>query len=279
MKSLIKQIALFLPILFIVALIGLYIGLNSIVHRSITTVGSTLIGTEVALEKVRISLLSGQGMIRGFTVANPEGSKSPSAFELGELVVDIDLETLFSDVIVIRSIEILTPSVTVEGLTATNLRELQQNVESDEGSNETEELEEAKPTEPGKKVIIEHLVMSGGSIQYRPGILNGKSVGIALPDIELKDLGKKQGGASLSELVSELLTMLGDSVISTLKGSTSLLTSRGKDMTNGAAKELQLIEAASREGAKAVSDSAKVLGNPSTQIVENLDSLLPHPKK
>lgn len=274
MKSFLKTTVVCLPIIFILVLIAVYIGLNTIVHRGVETFGPTVTGTDVGLEKVSISLISGKGMIRGLTVANPEDCKTPTAFELDALAVDIDLPTLASDTIVIHSIEILAPSVTVEGLDAANLMKLQENVAANTESGEAAEEEQEEPTDAGKKVVIEHLVVRDGTIHYSPAILMGKSIPIPLPDIELEDIGKDEGGASMSDVASTLLGLVGDSVVATLKGSTDLLTLGTKEIADVAGKSRDLVEQATGESVEAVTDSAKALGDEASKIAGGIGSLL-----
>ena len=62
-----------------------------------------------------------------------------------------------------------------------------------------------KPEGPGKKLIIEHLSIHDAKVSYAPALLQGKSITVPLPNIDLRNLGKARGGATPAQLTSEVM--------------------------------------------------------------------------
>jgi len=65
-----------------------------------------VLGTEVAVQSASISPLAGTGSISGLTVDNPEGWSAETIFELEQVSVNVDVASLFSEVVEIDSIVI-----------------------------------------------------------------------------------------------------------------------------------------------------------------------------
>ena len=60
-----------------------------LVKKGVEKVGPQITKTEMKLDKVSISILSGSGALHGFTLGNPEGYKTPSAIKFGEASVGV----------------------------------------------------------------------------------------------------------------------------------------------------------------------------------------------
>ena len=88
--------------------------LDTIIKEAVETYGAEIIRAGVRLDRVEIDAASGAGALGGLKVGNPEGFETPSAFELGEISLTLDVGTLTGDAIVIRGIAITAPHVTYE---------------------------------------------------------------------------------------------------------------------------------------------------------------------
>jgi hypothetical protein len=76
----------------------------------------------------------------------------------------------------------------------------------------------AKKDEDGKKLIIENLYVRSGKVNVAATVMGGKSVGAALPDIHLKDIGKAKGGATPAEVVDLVLAAVTQNVQTAVRG-------------------------------------------------------------
>lgn len=94
----------------IVAEVGfLYLSLNRVIPSAVETYGPQVTKSEVRLDGVSISPLSGNAQLSDLVVGNPKGYKTPSAFNLGALRLSLNLGSLLSDTIAIRDIIITAP--------------------------------------------------------------------------------------------------------------------------------------------------------------------------
>ncbi len=97
MKTLLKiVVGLIVVVLLLVGggLYYVYSNLDSLVERGIETAGTSAAGTQVAVEGVDLDLLAGSAIIRGFTLANPEGYSDAAMLRFDELAVVIDISSM-----------------------------------------------------------------------------------------------------------------------------------------------------------------------------------------
>ena len=67
-----------------IVLLVLNASLGAIVQKAVTAFGPKLTGTDIQVEKVKLSLLRGDLQVTNLVVGNPEGYKTPSILEIGE---------------------------------------------------------------------------------------------------------------------------------------------------------------------------------------------------
>jgi hypothetical protein len=197
--------------ILIVVAIGLYFllsSLDSIVKAAVEKYGSDMTQAAVRLDDVKIELTSGKGAMRGLTAGNPSGFKSERALRLGEISLELDVGSVTRDTIVIKQISITAPEVTYEyGLKGSNIDALRRNVDA---YTAQEKKEAAAPkAEKGKKMVIEHLYVRGGTVNVAATELPGKTAGAPLPDLHLTHIGKKTGGATAGEVAEQVLAAIG----------------------------------------------------------------------
>jgi uncharacterized protein involved in outer membrane biogenesis len=189
------------------AVIFLFASLDSLIETAIEDIGSEATQARVELDEAEISPTSGAGALRGLTVGNPKGFKTPSAFKLGEISVKLDIGTVTEDVIVIKEIVITNPQVTYEiGPDGTNIDAIKKNVDDFAGAEKTE----AKKSGGGEgpKIIIENLYIRGGKVNVSATALGGKTLSAPLPDLHLTDIGKEEGGTGPGEAIEEVIDAL-----------------------------------------------------------------------
>ncbi|MBP5300054.1 MAG: hypothetical protein J6Y80_01490 [Victivallales bacterium] len=168
-----------------VVLLVLNASLGAIVQKAVTAFGPKLTGTDIQVEKVKLSLLRGDLLVTNLVVGNPEGYKTPSILEIGELHVKMDPMTVFKDTIHVKLIDIQSPQVTYEvGLGNSNVTTLLEKLSNgEEAENEAED-------EGGKRVVIDEVKVADGSIHLAAKITGGHALPVPLPTIRLSDLGK-----------------------------------------------------------------------------------------
>src|SRR5689334_14412823 len=114
MKKLIIKIAVVVVVLIVLAVAVSIFYLGSIVKKGVETVGPTITKTEMKVKVVTVSLLSGHAKFSGMVIGNPEGYKSESAMKMGSVSATVQPSSVFSDKIVVKSINIEGPEITFE---------------------------------------------------------------------------------------------------------------------------------------------------------------------
>jgi uncharacterized protein involved in outer membrane biogenesis len=179
-------------VLIVIGLIVLLSNLNSVVAKGIEKYGSEATQTSVTVSGVEISLREGRGSITELKVESPDGFNVRDAFSLGDITLDIDIQSLRDDPIVIEEIRILAPVVSVEATEtgATNIDQLRKNVQaSTEGSSESG----GGASGQKKKILIKKFVFEEGSIEIDATALGIEKSTIVLPEIRLSDIGGPSG--------------------------------------------------------------------------------------
>jgi hypothetical protein len=190
-----KLIIAALALLMVIVGIGvfLYNSIDPIVESAIEKHGSRIMGTEVSVGSVHISLKSGRGTIRDVSVANPEGFSSHDLLKLKEITLDIDVASLNRDPIVIDEVTIATPEVRVEvnANAQTNVSVVKSNVEKYQGSTVPRERKEGGGFE--KRFVIEKFVFEEGTVQLDATALGVEAEDLELPPVRLSDVGGPNG--------------------------------------------------------------------------------------
>lgn len=229
MKKIIIAVAIALVVLVIVGVLAVGLFLDKAVKIGVETVGPTLTKTDVKLQGVSLSLLSGGGKISGLVVGNPQGFKSPSAISVGSASLAIQPSSVFADKVVIKSINVQAPEVTFEtDLRANNLSKILANLEEATGGKTAG----SKPETPAdkqasKKLQVNEFVVSGGKVNVSLSVLGGKSTTIPLPEIRLTDLGTGPEGITAADLSNKVLSEI-------INAATKVAASAASDLAKGA---------------------------------------------
>jgi hypothetical protein len=197
-----------LAALALVAAIGvgvwLYLSLDWIVKRAIEAYVPDIIGAEVKVAAVKLAPASGEGTVTGLVIGNPKGFKSAQAATVGVVDIAIDPATVTKDVILVRRIAVASPTITYEaGRGGSNFDVIKRNVEKRVGKAEPR----ARRAET--RLIVEHLTIRGATVNYVPELpVRGATISYALPDIQLANIGKREGGVTPRELTKIVVDAL-----------------------------------------------------------------------
>jgi uncharacterized protein involved in outer membrane biogenesis len=204
MKYILGGVAIVIVVL-VVVVGGVLNNLDGIVEEVIESVGSDVVGTEVAVTGVGISLTEGSATIDGLTLANPSGFDAANAFSLNGISVGIDIASITKNPIVINSITIDNPEVWFETNEKgeSNLDQILAGISSgDEAEQPT--------TESGDPMMlsIKSFSFTGGSLHANDKV-SGKQIDANLPAISLSNIGGNSGttaGEVASEIVNKLVS-------------------------------------------------------------------------
>lgn len=170
----------------------LHSNVDRLVKQAIESQGSQMTGAPVRVGSVKISTLDGRGELSNLVIGNPPGFKSLYALKVERVLVEIDIATLAKDVVLIKRIEVAAPDVIYEkGTTATNFDVIQKNIATALGSGDDKNS--------GKKIIVDHFSLRAANARVSAAFMNGKTIGVSLPDITLNHIGQQKNGITPDE--------------------------------------------------------------------------------
>ena len=184
--------------------------LGPIIKRAVNSYGPKITKTELHVADVGVSVFSAEAKIKQFFLGNPAGFKTPSAMNVGSVFVNVDEKSLTSDTIVIDQIEVMRPEITYEKREKSdNLNTILKNITKTSNSEKRSKKESEKDG-AGKKLIIRNFIVKEGKVNLELSVygIKDKNIRATLPDIHLKDIGKKNNGASPAEAFKEVFAAL-----------------------------------------------------------------------
>ena len=195
-----------LVVILVAAVRFLGSNLDAIVKKAITRVGPEMTGVSVEVDKVGISLAGGRGEIGGLVIGNPRGYKGPHAFKLGSIVLALDKSSETADVVVIKELTIDAPDVVYDkGENGSNVEAIQRNIDeygkTHFGGEEKDQA--ANGDAAAKRFIIESLQIRNGKIR-----LTGRDTVMDLPTVQLRNVGKSQGGMTGGEIAGMVVKQM-----------------------------------------------------------------------
>ena len=194
MKKLGKIVSVII-ILMVVLVIFVITNLDRGIKTAVESIGPEMTQSQVTLSSVDLSLTEATGR---FAAAD--------AFKLGEISFSMDADSLASDTIIIQSLQIMAPEITMERADGrSNLDQIQANITDYLGAD----TGHADAQGSASKFIIRDLKITDGKIHY--AILGGTGIDLALPDLHLTDIGQsaeQDGGVSAAEAAAEIITAI-----------------------------------------------------------------------
>ena len=186
--------------------------LDDIIKRVIEEVASQVTQTNVTLESAHIDLKTGRGTLSGLKIANPPGTgyKSAYAFQLDNILLDVDLESLSGPVVIITEVTVDGAKIIVEQKGGkTNLTELLDKVEASSkkpgkvspSADQTQPQEETASSDV--RLMLEKFTFINTSATIITEKLGEKA--LHLPDIRLSNIGNKEAGLPPEQVADELL--------------------------------------------------------------------------
>lgn len=191
-KIIIAAVALLMVIVGIA--VYLYNSIDQIVEAAIEKHGSRVVGTEVSVGSVHISLKSGRGTIRDVEIENPDGFSSDHILTLDEITVDIDVRSLNRDPIVVDEVIISAPKVRAEmnEVAQTNIGAIKRAIETYQGTAAPKERKQDAGFE--KRIVIEKFVFQEGGVHLDATKMGFEpAVDLEMPPVRLSNVGGSNG--------------------------------------------------------------------------------------
>jgi len=197
-----------------VALIVFMLSLNGLVRAAMEKVGTAVLGAQVTVKSVGVSMARGSADIRELVIANPQGYGDGNLLELGGIKVALKAGSLLSDTVEVSEVIVDAPTLKLrqQGLDS-NLQAVLKNA----GGEEEKRPGEKKAAGKGKKFKVGLIRVTRGQLEYALGA--APAVRVPLPDIELKDISNADGSpVMLKDIFVQVLSQMAKSAAGALKG-------------------------------------------------------------
>lgn len=211
--------------LVVLALLSLPLWIGPTVASVARCVVPSYTGCDFRLESFRLNPFTGRLQLVEAHLANPRGFRQPEAFSVATVRVDVAVGSLFSSTVHVREIAIEGAFVGYDSQNGTNnFAAILANVEAKTGPSEKTPTGAEGKEGAGKKVVIDRFRLAGTRVNL--GMLP-----LAIPTIELTDIGKDTGGATFGEVrdavwakLAKFVTGVGNMASELLKGTGNAAT-------------------------------------------------------
>ncbi len=243
MKKIILGIVVAVIVAGVVAVMVIGAHLGQIIKAGVETAGPKITQTPVTVDTVTVSLLGGSASVKDLVLGNPAGYKSPNAVNIGKAAVSLSPGSIFSDKVVIHSIELRSPEITFEGnpLGANNLKQIMDNVNpaTATADKSTNAPSSATPAEKkaARKLQVDDLLITGAKVHANLTGLVNRELTLTLPEIHLINLGQDPDGITAADLTQKVLSTITAETIQTITTSVSELGKNAVDAAKGAAQD------------------------------------------
>jgi hypothetical protein len=229
-----------------------YFDWHSKVRQMVHIYGSQVVGTDVNIGRIDVSLKDGRGSVSDITVGNPNGYSKDLIINLGTAAVKVDVESVKKALmetakktgpkvktIVIDEVRISKPEVTYElmNLNRNNANDVMANIKKNTASSAKKE--EPKPADKDAvqyNVAIKKVIVEDGTATIAAGLLGvSKSLSIPLPTVTVSNVGTEKQGITIGDGLARIFQEILKTTVSAVsKVDLSGLLSGAGDLANGA---------------------------------------------
>jgi uncharacterized protein involved in outer membrane biogenesis len=202
-KWILRALAACAVILAVVILVVAF-SLGTIVKRGVENIGPQATKVDVRLKSAEVWLLAWHVQLSGLFIGNPPGYKTASAIEADKVSVRVKPLSAFSDKLVVKSIDVTGPVITLEGgLHDNNLKKIEKNLDAYTASSSS--APSTGPAKPERKLQVNELVITGAKLLVNTKLSGGHTITLSIPDIHLTDLGTGPEGVTAAEVGQKAL--------------------------------------------------------------------------
>jgi hypothetical protein len=246
---------------------AIVIFLSPIASNAVKVASPQILGTEASLKSLTFNPFTGKVCLRELHVQNPvaNGFSSNDCFSVSKIFVDLDIMSLATDRIHIEKIEIVSPKIRFElkGFDS-NLAALTANIEKNAPAEKPQPIAKepsAEKPKSNKRVIIDEVILDGAKVEMATILTAGAAVPIALPKIQVRDIGKDDNGASITEAVSKILNAVVGAVVKIASESMAGADAAFKALSKGGASAVDGAKNLGKGAVESVGDGAKAVGD------------------
>lgn len=181
---------------------------GNLVRTGVNRIGPTVLQAPVVLDDATLAPMSGLGTLTDLRIGNPAGWSKADALRISRVQLQVKPFSVFSDPVEITELEIENLEVNYETkIVASNISDLLKNAEKSLGLNGPEtKTEDGKPI----RLIVRKLVLTKATVTLSAG---GQNLVVPMPEINLVDLGVKEGGLTPPQLGFAIMRSLTANVV------------------------------------------------------------------
>ena len=203
------RILLIFILLFLVFAGGIAMFSSTLLKKTVTTMGPSILKVPVELEDIGFNPFVGHANIESLTIHNPEGFESPYALQIKEFSVDLAPMSVMGDTIHIHDITVSGVTMISEGLQSDNQRAIFNNLskgKSDKKQSDRPAAKDSGESSPGKKVIIDHFSFTDSQLIV---IVDGEEITkVDFPEVELDQIGHKGSAVTATEAITQIYSAI-----------------------------------------------------------------------
>ena len=241
----------------VVLLLSLPLWIGPAVKTVAQAVVPSYTGCDFRLASFSLNPFTGRLQLVEAHLSNPRGFSQPEAFSVATVRVDVAVGSLLTSTIHVREIAIEGPFVGYFSANGTNnFAAILAHVEAKTGPSEKKPKEAVAKEGAGKKVVIDRFRLAGTRVNL--GMLP-----LAIPTIELTDIGKDTGGATFKEVcdavwanLEKFVTGVGNMASELLKGTGNAASNLVKGAGDAASGLVKGAEGTAKDLVKGAGDTA-----------------------
>lgn len=198
-----KKKALLVVLLVPVILIaGAWIFLDHLAKKAVEIGGQTAMGVPTALDSISLSPIQGKGSIEGLQVSNPQGFESPFFLRLDKGDAALDVGSVLTDQVVMKTIELNGFEVHLEkSKGSSNYGVILDHMKKGEEEPTAEQ-------KAGKKFLVEEVVVRDIRVHADVAIAGQtvKTVHLNIEEVRLENVGSDtESGVIMSQLMGTII--------------------------------------------------------------------------
>ncbi len=194
----IKKVVIILVLMIILGIVGIALGIDSLVETGIEEGGSYAFGVETNIRSVDLGLTSGKCELTDFKIANPDGFTTDQFFLLRTGVLDIKPKAIFDNKIVVESL-------IIDGVRL-NLEQIDKKGNFTEIMNHVNQIDFGESSESNQTILIKKVVISDVEVTTTLTLMGKERFNKAfkLDNFTINNLGGDDG-APIAVIVSDLV--------------------------------------------------------------------------
>jgi hypothetical protein len=194
-------------IAIVFAALAAYLGYRAIdvvVVYAFEHYGPDILGVPVKVHGAHISVFDGEGSVRGLDIGSPPGFTAARTARVGDIRVSLEPSTLKGPVVHVRELSVADAAITYErGDAASNVDAILAHVRRYvETQGKAGEGKGASAAAPRHRYIVDHLAIRNVRVTVTVPALRGQGITFDLPEVELRDVGRREGGMTSGEIAA-----------------------------------------------------------------------------